>query len=54
MMRIIVETEKEKAELIAAFRQFHDSDIDTDVPWVNLIAHLYLVDILVEKPNEMV
>ncbi len=40
--KIIVPTEKDRMELMEAFKHFHDSDIDTDNIPVNQLAHEYL------------
>jgi hypothetical protein len=42
MIQINVDTQEEKNQLLEASRHIHDSDIDTDLPMVNFIAHLYL------------
>lgn len=42
MARIIANSEEEKKKLIEASEQIHYSNIDTDQPMVNWIAHLYL------------
>jgi len=39
---IIVPTEKDRQELMAAFEHIHYSDIDTDFVAVNQLAHEYL------------
>jgi len=41
-IKIIVRTENDKKQLLEASKHIHDSrDIDTDLPMVNMIAHLY-------------
>lgn len=41
--KIIVPTEKDKDEVLLAFKHFHDShDIDTDFIVVNQLAHEYI------------
>lgn len=40
--KIIVPTEKDKKDLMAAFEHIHYSDIDTDYVTVNQLAHEYL------------
>ncbi len=42
MVRIEVDSEAEKADLISASEHIHYSNIDTDIPMVNFLAHLYL------------
>lgn len=40
--KIVVKSEREKRELLAAFEYIHDMlDIDTDYNAVNMIAHMY-------------
>lgn len=49
MIRIGVSTEHEKQELIDASRHIHNlRDIDTDLPMVNFLAHLYMTEELIE------
>ena len=48
MIKIIVDTEQEKQELIEASRHIHDADIDIEIEMVNTIAHLYLAPFLIE------
>ena len=48
MIKIIVDTEQEKQELLEASRHIHDSDVNTEIPMVNTIAHLYLAPHLIE------
>lgn len=58
-MKIIVESEQEKQELLAASEHIHNANIDTDIPMVNTLAHLYqkphLIEIfkLTEKRDEV-
>lgn len=40
--KIIVPTEKDKKELMEAFEEFHNSNIDTDYITVNQLSHEYL------------
>lgn len=41
--KIVVPTEKDRDELLMAFKHFHDSiDIDTDYIVVNQVAHEYI------------
>lgn len=41
-IKIIVRTENDKKQLLEASKHIHDSrDIDTDLPMVNMIAHLH-------------
>lgn len=40
--KIIVPTEKDKKDLMSAFKHIHDSDVDTDFVTVNQLAHEYL------------
>lgn len=42
--KIIVPTEKDKKDLMSAFKHIHYSDIDTDFITVNQLAHEYLND----------
>lgn len=39
--KIIAKTEKDKQELLKAFKYLHDADIDTDFIAVNQLVHLY-------------
>ena len=49
MIKILVSSEEEKAELLEASKHIHDSrDIDTDLPMVNTIAHLYQAEWIIE------
>lgn len=48
MIKIIVDTEQEKRELLEASEHIHYADIDTDIPMVNFIAHLYLAPELIK------
>ena len=48
MIKIIVDTEQEKQELLEASRHIHDADVDTEIEMVNTIAHLYLAPHLIE------
>ena len=48
MIKIIVDTEQEKQELLEASRHIHDADVDTEIKMVNTIAHLYLAPHLIE------
>lgn len=49
MIKIVVSTEKEKQELIDASEYIHYlRDIDTDIPMVNFLAHLYMAEELIE------
>ena len=54
-MRIIVDTEVQKNELIEASRHIHWlDDVNTDIPMVNAICHLYLTPELIEVHKEAV
>ena len=53
MIKIIVNSEEEKEELLEASRHIDDSNIDTDLPIVNTIAHLYQAPFLIEVDREM-
>jgi len=53
MIKIIVNSEEEKEELLEASRHIHDSNIDTDLPMVNTIAHLYQAPFLIEVDRGM-
>ncbi len=46
--KIIVPTEKDKRDLMEAFKHIHDSDIDTDFVTVNQLAHEYLNEQIIE------
>lgn len=49
MIKIIVDTEEEKQQVLAASKHIHDSrDIDPDIPMVNTFMHLYQAPHLVE------
>ena len=41
MIKITVDTEEEKQELLTAIYHIHGADIDTDIPMVNELVHLY-------------
>lgn len=41
MIKITVDTEEEKQELLSAIEHIHYADIDTDIPMVNELVHLY-------------
>ena len=41
-MKIILRDEKELLELKEACRHIHNSNVDMNIPMVNLISHLYL------------
>lgn len=48
-MKFIVETEEQKKELLTASKYLHDlTDIDTDIPMVNFLCHIYLVPETIE------
>lgn len=47
MFKIVVGSQVEKDQLIEASRHIHDSDVDTDLPMVNTLAHLYLAPDLI-------
>ncbi len=49
--KIVVPTDKDKEELMEAFKHFHDSDIDTNYITVNQLSHEYLygTNIIVDK-----
>lgn len=56
-IEIIVRTEQQKVELLEASRHIHDNrSIDTDVPGVNLLAHLHcnpdLIHVTPAEDNE--
>lgn len=49
MIRIIVSTEQEKQELLAASRIIHDYRFsDSDIPGMNTLMHLHLAPQLIE------
>ncbi|MNP89070.1 hypothetical protein D3C85_14680 [compost metagenome] len=48
VIRIIVGTMEEKEELLQASRHIHDAEVDTDLPMVNTLCHLYLAPQLIE------
>lgn len=55
MFKIIVGSEREKQDLLKASKYLHDlRNIDTDVPMVNTLVHLYMAPdlIAVEVPKE--
>ena len=39
--KVIAETEKDKQELMEAFKHLHDANINTDFIAVNQLVHLY-------------
>lgn len=39
---IVVPTDEDRIELMKAFKEFHNSDIDTNLITVNQLAHQYL------------
>lgn len=41
MIRIIVDNEEQKQELLAAIYHIHGADINTYIPMVNELVHLY-------------
>ena len=41
MIKITVDTPEQKAELLAALYHIHGADINTDIPMVNEIVHVY-------------
>lgn len=45
---IVVPTEEDRLELMAAFEHIHYADIDTDNIVVNQLAHQYMDDTVVE------
>lgn len=51
-IKIVVDTEEEKEQLLEASRHIHDSDVDTDLPMVNTICHLYLAPQLIEVSSK--
>ena len=53
MIKILVSTEQEKQELLKASEHIHDADIDTDIPMVNTIAHLYQAPFLIEVDDSL-
>jgi hypothetical protein len=54
MIKIIVNTEKEKQEVLEASEHIHDClELDTDIPMVNTIAHLYEAPFLIEVDRAM-
>lgn len=46
-IRIIVSTEEEKQQLLEASEHIHDADVDTDIPMVNTLCHLYMAPHLI-------
>lgn len=53
--KIIVDSEEAKQELLEASKHIHDSrDIDTSIPTVNALAHLYQAEYLIEVQKYMV
>lgn len=53
MIKIIVSSEQEKQELLDASEHIHYSDIDTDLPGVNFIAHLYHAPYLIVVQTDL-
>jgi len=53
MIKILVSSEREREELLQASKHIHDSDVDTDLPMVNTIAHLYQADWIIEVDRNM-
>lgn len=51
MIRITVDTEEQKQELLQAIYHIHGADIDTDIPMVNELVHLYLNPDLISVSN---
>ena len=41
MIKITVDSEEEKQELLTAIYHIHGADINTDIPMVNELVHLY-------------
>lgn len=41
-IKIIVQNERDKQQLLLAFQYLHDQDIDTDLMAVNYLVHMYL------------
>lgn len=41
MIKITVDSDEEKQELITALYHIHGADIDTDIPMVNELVHMY-------------
>ena len=61
MIKIIVNSEQEKRELLSASEHIHNlHDIDTDIPMVNFLAHLHLnpefiyVSVPIEKYQDII
>ena len=51
-MKIIVKTQEEKDQLIAASEYLHYlKNIDTDIPMINSICHIYLYPEMIEIQN---
>jgi hypothetical protein len=51
--KIVVPTNEDKQQLLAAFRYIHDlHEIDTDIMAVNTLAHMYLAEDLIEVEHE--
>ena len=49
MVKIVVGTEQDKAELLEGSRHIHYlRDLDTGIPGANLLAHLYMNPSLIE------
>jgi hypothetical protein len=53
MVKILVSTEQEKQELLNASEHIHYANIDTDIPMVNVIAHLYQTPFLIEVVDSL-
>lgn len=53
MIKIIVDSEEEKSELLVASEHFHDCDINTDLPGVNFLAHMFMnPDLIIVKDKD--
>ena len=52
-IRFVVDTEEEKQQLLDASEHIHYCNVDTDIPMVNTLAHLYLAPHLIDvEPKE--
>lgn len=48
MITVLVDSEEEKQELLEASEHIHYSDVDTDIPMVNTLAHWYMAPFLIK------
>ena len=48
MITFLVDSEEEKQELLDASEHIHWCDINTDIPMVNTLSHLYMAPFLIK------